>query len=385
MADFPNKLEYKLQKRVESSALRQLDQKKDLVDFSSNDYLGFSNQASIRKLAKAMLENDAVANGAKGSRLLSGNHEMYMVLETFLAKFHGIEAALLFNSGYDANIGFFSSVPQRNDIVFYDELCHASIRDGIKLGNAKSLKFKHNDLLDLETKLLSFRAESRNLKNEIYVVTESVFSMDGDSPDLKKLTAFCNKNKFHLVVDEAHATGIFGDGKGLVNQLGLEEKIFARLVTFGKAMGCHGAAWFGSKKLKSYLVNFARSVMYTTALPPHAVSSILASYELLQNEVGRKQRDVLKNNIDFFRNMVTQTGLNRYFGESYSAIQACIISGNEKTRNLSEVLEKEGFDVRPILSPTVPRGKEQLRFCLHAFNTKREIEQVLRLVKENIV
>src|SRR5690606_26004002 len=178
-----------------------------------------------------------------GSRLLSGNFELYEKAENFLAEFHNSEAGLIFNSGYDANLGFFSSVPQKGDVVFYDEYIHASIRDGLQLSRAKSFKFRHNDIEDLQKGIIRFRESDRNNFADIYVVTESVFSMDGDIPDLENLSAFTDENNCFLVIDEAHSVGIFGvKGEGLVQHFGLEEKVFARIVTFGKAMGVHGAA-----------------------------------------------------------------------------------------------------------------------------------------------
>ena len=181
-------------------------------------------------------------------------------------------------------MGFFSSVPQRGDVILYDELCHASIRDGLKMSDAKAYKFKHNDLDDLERKCQVERSRNCSQNSEIYIVTESIFSMDGDQPDLKALTSLSKELGCHLIVDEAHAFGVFGaKGEGMVQALGLENKVFARLITFGKALGCHGAAILGSAALQQYLINFARSFIYTTALPPHGVATICSAYEELSN------------------------------------------------------------------------------------------------------
>ena len=280
MEKLPKKLQSKLAEREVGNALRFLPAQRDLIDFSSNDYLGLARNEEISKKASRLVKNVSPNNGATGSRLLTGNHKLYNQLEDFLVRYHGSESALVFNSGYDGNIGFFSSVPQRSDIVLYDELAHASIRDGIQMGHAKSYKFAHNDLQDLEQKIMAFRAQSRS-EMEIYVVTESIFSMDGDSPDLRSLTILCKEQNCFLVVDEAHATGIFGQGRDLVSQLGLQKEVFARLITFGKAIGCHGAAILGSQPLKEYLVNFSRSFIYTTALSPHSVAIILSAYQYL--------------------------------------------------------------------------------------------------------
>ena len=372
----PKKLQDKLEARKANNALRQLGIQSSLVDFSSNDYLGFSKSKTIfNNTHKFLKGHDITNNGATGSRLLSGNHALYHLVEQQLCKFHNSESALIFNSGYDANIGFFSSVPQRGDVILYDEYIHASIRDGISMSNAKAYKFKHNDLDDLEKKCQTERSRSPK-ETIIYIVTESVFSMDGDSPDLKKLSQINNKHKAHLVVDEAHAIGIFGErGTGIIQDLKLEKEVFARIITFGKAMGCHGAAILGSKKLKQYLVNFSRSFIYTTALPPHSLATINTAYNTLQDT---KNITKLRNNINHFKAEIKRNKLETIFIASNSAIHCCIISGNDKVKSISEKLQNSGFDVKPILSPTVPEGQERLRFCLHSFNSENNISNVLQ-------
>lgn len=328
-----------------------------------------------------MVSEEKGQNGATGSRLLSGNHGLYTRLEAYLSEGYNADAALVFNSGYDANLGFFSTVPQRGDLILYDELCHASIRDGIQLSNAKAYKFKHNRMDDLAGQLHKWLGKPGNRDSEIYVSTESVFSMDGDSPDLAALVAFCEEHNLHLVVDEAHALGIFGKGK--INVLGLEKKVFARIITFGKALGVHGAAVLGSINLKDFLVNFCRSFVYTTALPPHTLAAILGACYFFDEKHGVQSVRRLKDNIAHFKSAVLKNGLSTHFIESNSAIQSCIMAGNEKVKSLAHSLEENGYDVRPILSPTIPKGAERLRFCLHAFNTKEEILGALEVVKKN--
>jgi len=384
---FPKKLQHKLQQRVENNSFRKLTSQNDLVDFSSNDYLGFAVSKTIfNDSHQYLVDNEYMLNGVSGSRLLSGNHELYTVVEEQLKNIHQSEA-LIYNSGYDANIGFFSCVPQRNDVILYDELSHASIRDGIKLSNAKAYSFKHNDLVDFEKKLLYVRAQSTTNDAEVYVVTESVFSMDGDSPDLVEMQQLCNKNKTHLIVDEAHAVGVFGFG--LVQQLGLEKEVFARILTFGKALGCHGAAILGGKLLKDYLINFSRSFMYTTGLSPHSLSTIYMGYkELVISSAPESYRDErshsvvqqLEENIQYFKTKCSDLQLSKLFIQSNSAIQCCVISGNSVVKKCAVVLQENGFDVRPILSPTVQEGQERLRFCLHSYNTHQEIDEVLNLL-----
>lgn len=390
---FPISLQQKLQKREVHKALRTLPEANNLVDFASNDYLSFAKSETIFEETHQLLVNQNIkVNGATGSRLLSGNHQLYQQTEDFIAQFHQTETALIFNSGYDANIGFFSAVPQRNDVILYDELCHASIRDGIQMSHAKSFKFQHNDIDDLEKLILKQQSIHKYncqtelvevLSNEIYIVTESVFSMDGDTPNLEQLVLLSEKHNCYLVIDEAHALGVFGSpetsgGEGVVQSFGLQDKVFARIMTFGKGLGCHGAAILGSAELKSYLVNFARSFIYTTGLSPHSVATILIAYQHLEEHKDAITQ--LKSNIIFFNQEKMHLGLKPMFIYSKSAIQCAIIPGNQRVKNIADQLKQNGFDVRPILSPTVPEGQERLRFCLHSYNSETEISDVLQLL-----
>jgi len=381
MAKFPRNLQKKLAQRHLENAFRRLDSKSGLVDFSSNDYLGLAKEKTVMEMAQEiMVSQKTHQNGATGSRLLSGNHPLYKTLEEYLSAFHTSEAALVFNSGYDANLGFFSTVPQRGDVIFYDEFCHASIRDGIQLSHAKSYKFKHNDLKDLESVIE--RNRDNHQTDEAYVVSESVFSMDGDSTDLLALTSFCEKRNLNLVIDEAHALGVHHKGK--IDTLQLEKKVFARIITFGKALGVHGSAVLGSADLRDFLINFCKSFIYTTGLPPHTLATILAAYQFLESKKGVELWESLHDNIAYFKAVISKNGLSDYFIESNSAIQVCKIGGNDNVKRCSKILEENQFDVRPILSPTVPQGSERLRFCIHAFNTKEEIKMALQMVKSSI-
>ncbi|MFD0863333.1 aminotransferase class I/II-fold pyridoxal phosphate-dependent enzyme [Sungkyunkwania multivorans] len=372
MGQLPEKLLRKLELRKENNAFRQLPNNNSLVDLSSNDYLGLAkNEALYDSAHKLLVDQSMKLNGATGSRLLSGNHPLYDRAELMISKFHQAEAALIFNSGYDANIGLFSSVPQRGDIILYDELIHASIRDGIKMSNAKAYKFRHNDIADIGEILKKLQQAEA-----IYVVTESVFSMDGDTPDLKKLAAFCHANNLKLIVDEAHAVGVFGFG--LTQENGIAQHIFATVITFGKALGCHGAAILGSTALKDYLVNFSRSLIYTTGLPPHSLATILSAYEILEQDIRIVER--LRENIEFFNMQIEELQIRPLFIPSESSIHCAIIPGNKKVKEIAKKIQEKGFDVRAILSPTVPEGAERLRFCLHSYNSKEDISGVLQLL-----
>jgi len=386
---FPKNLNEKLEIRMQNNALRKLTIPNNLIDFSSNDYIGFSKSETIfQQTHQYLIDTHCLQNGATGSRLLSGNHKIYQEAENFIAQFHQAESALIFNSGYDANLGFFGSIPQKGDLILFDELCHASIRDGIQLSNAKSYKFKHNDFEDLERLIVNCNESKRGhlantsnfqLPTFIYIVTETVFSMDGDCPNLAELVAVSDKYNCFLVVDEAHALGVFGvQGEGLVQSLDFQDQVFARIMTFGKGLGCHGAAIVGSEELRSYLVNFARSFIYTTGLSPHSVATILLAYQHLETE--KKTIEKLQENIIHFNQEKNILGLKPLFVRSKSAIQSAIIPGNENVKKIANQLLDKGFDVKAILSPTVPEGQERLRFCLHSYNSAAEISEVLRLL-----
>jgi 8-amino-7-oxononanoate synthase len=371
----PKALQQKLHFRKEANALRKLPVPTSGIDFSSNDYLGFAkNEQIFEATHQYLVDNTIKINGATGSRLISGNHNLYDITEKYIAAFHQSEAALIFNSGYDANVGFFSAVPQRNDVILYDELCHASIRDGIQMSHAKSYKFQHNDYEDLEAKISKIQTPNSEFQT-IYIVTESVFSMDGDSPNIETLVLLSEKYSALLVVDEAHALGVFGEkGEGVIQSQQLQNKVFARIMTFGKGLGCHGAAILGSSELKEYLVNFSRSFIYTTGLSPHSVATILVAYQNLNQSVELQK---LKENITFFNQQKQLLGIKPLFVFSKSAIHSAIIPGNNKVKNIAAQLQEKGFEVKAILSPTVPEGQERLRFCLHSYTTELEMKNVL--------
>lgn len=358
----------KLEKRKAENAFRELKVNDDLVDFCSNDYLGFASEKAIHIL------DNLSQFGATGSRLISGNYQQTEEVEQFLADFYKAESGLIFNSGYNANIGLFSCIAQRSDTIIYDELIHASIRDGIKLGNANSFSFKHNDLSSLEDKI-------KNAKGNVFVVVESIYSMDGDEAPLKGLVEICKKYDVALIVDEAHACGIFGEkGEGLIVQYNLENDVFARIVTFGKAFGCHGAVVLGNKLLRDYLINYSRSFIYTTALPLNSVLTIKKAHQFLLDNLDRKEQ--LVELIKYFKTRICHPELveGSNYVNSNSAIQCIIVSGNDAVKQLADSIQNKGFDVRPILSPTVAKGQERLRICLHSFNTKEQIDKIMPLL-----
>lgn len=252
-------LNNRLDGRRKAGNLRLLSVLPAGIDFCSNDYLGWATNTPWPSLAHMPM-------GSTGSRLISGNHPIAQQTEEIIAAFHQSEAALLFNSGYDANLGLFSALGHRDVIFIYDELCHASIIDGIRLGICRNkYAFRHNDVWHLQ-ELLAKHAHSQV---QLFVAIETIYSMDGDVAPLAHIANVCSQYGAALIADEAHATGVWGpQGGGLVTSLGVQQQVFARIHTFGKALGGHGAAVVGSNVLRSFLVNFARSLVYSTALPP---------------------------------------------------------------------------------------------------------------------
>lgn len=358
-----NFLSKKINKRVNENAFRALQLPTNSIDFCSNDYLGIAANQLLK------ISNVEYNHGSKGSRLLSGNYDLVVEVEKQIAKFHDADAALIFNSGYDANIGLLSSVPQRGDTILYDYFCHASIRDGIRLSFAQSHSYIHNDLNDLEKKL-------SHANGNIFVVTESVFSMDGDKSDLFSLIQLTNKYNAHLIVDEAHATGVIGDlGEGLVQSINLQQQVFARMHTFSKALGCHGAVVLGSVQLKNYLINFSKSLIYTTALPPMSLAAIQQTYQLFPGL--KKERTQINSLIQQFQ----QASIQFEKLTSETPIQIIVVPGNNEVKQLAKKLQNEQFDIRPILYPTVVKNTERLRVTLHAFNTVAQLNDLFTLLQ----
>jgi 8-amino-7-oxononanoate synthase len=353
----PKSIIEKLNQRKAENAFRELMVQGNRVDFFSNDYLD---------VARMPFEGH-MSYGSTGSRLISGNSKYTERLEMYLANFYQQESGLLFNSGYDANLGFFSSIPQKGDTIFYDELAHASIRDGIRLSRADAYMFRHNDLQHLSDRL-------KKARGTIYVAVESVYSMDGDAVPLEQIVQLCEQHGAFLVVDEAHSGGLYGEGgSGIVTEKKLDNRIFAKLITFGKAYGSHGAIVLSSQVVKEYLVNFARSLIYTTALSFHSQERI----EFAVNKVAQldAERKKLRANILTFRSEIALTRLK--FVDSHSPIQSVIIPGNDEAKKVAEKILASNFAVKAILSPTVPKGYERIRICLHSFNSEEEIKGLL--------
>ena len=362
-----------LEQRKDQKRFRKLKNINNLIDFSSNDYLGFSRSAFIRQKVSFDYKNyQFQKSGATGSRLLNGNSALFEEMENFLAKTHHAEAALLFNSGFDANVGLLSTVIRPDDTVFYDEFVHASIHQGIKLSESNSIAYKHNNLNDLEDKLKTTKFDNA------FIITESVFSMEGDMADLKSIVKLALEYKVELIVDEAHATGIYGkNGSGLCNEAGVEKQCFARIYTFGKAIGSHGAVVVGSNKLKEYLINYSKNFIYSTALETHTLLCVKHAYLYLQNNINQQLR--LNNLICYFKEKAALIS-DKFTMLGKGPIFGIIISDTKTCLDVAEYLQLNNLDVRAILAPTVPLHTERLRVIIHSFNSTAEIDKLFSLL-----
>lgn len=369
MGDAGN-IEERLSEELASRAggLRRLRENMPSIDFASNDYLGLSQL--ISGVAPS-------ADYRPGSRLISGNHPSHLTLENWASNFWNVEAATFYPSGYMANNGLFSCLLKKGDTYLYDELIHASIRDGLRLSPARSHSFAHNDLEDLEAKL-------KRAQGQVVVITESVFSMDGDLAPLESMQKLISAHGAEWIVDEAHATGVFGpEGRGCIDSLNLRSSVLATIHTLGKGVGAHGALVLGSKVLKEYQVNFSRPFIYTTATPPHHVQEV---QDQLQKMKGAQNlRDSLWGLCEYFENQIDTTGLRSLMPRTESPIKTLVLGDVEKVKKTEEQLAQRGVFSKAILSPTVPKGTERLRICLHAYNTRNEVDVLLEtVISENL-
>jgi 8-amino-7-oxononanoate synthase len=361
-----------LDERKNQHSLRRLiPADPSFIDFCSNDYLGLARSEKLLQLAgdewsRLREINSAQLLGSGGSRLLAGDSAYAHELEEELAGFYKAESALLFNSGYAANTALFSALPTRGDTVIYDELIHASVRDGLRMSAARSWSFQHNDLQHLEELL-------QKAAGTVFIAAEAVYSMDGDECPLEEIVQLSEKYGAALILDEAHSNGLYGErGEGLAVAKKLHDRIFARLLTFGKAPGCHGALVAGSRTLREYLINFARPFIYSTALPLHDLAVIRCAVKCFSEmDAERKTLFTLASYLQ------RKTG-----GKNTGAIQAIIIPGNENARRAADACRNKKLDVRAVLSPTVAAGQERLRVILHAFNREREIDELINSIVE---
>lgn len=364
-----NRLQEHLNKRKESGIVRTLKSKRPGIDFYSNDYLGLAGNRELQNiLLKQVIEKPKLLSGSTGSRLISGNSCTALETEEYIAQEHKFPAALLFPSGYNANLALFSALPGRHDTIIVDEQIHRSVHDACRMSHVRKLKFKHNDLNDLEHLL-------KRQNGHCFIAAESLYSMEGDFAPLKEMADLAERYHASLIVDEAHAFGVFG--YGLIQQYQLQDKVCAAVVTYGKALGAYGAAILCNDLVKSYLINFASPFIYSTAAQDFQWAAIKTGYEFLKQYPELSEK--LQQNIQLFRKQVIPTP-----SSEKSPVQAVLIPDNKRLKMMQNTLSENGFLTYAVYSPTVKEGTERLRICLHSFNTEEEIVTLSEIIKEFI-
>ncbi|MGO4106536.1 8-amino-7-oxononanoate synthase [Paenibacillus sp. YAF4_2] len=334
-----------------------------LINLSSNNYLGLADHPAIIEAMRVALLSEGVGSGA--SRLVTGNRFPYVQLEQALAEWQRCDAALVIANGYMANSGVISALVGRGDVVFSDRLNHASIVDGVVLSRAEHARYRHNDMEHLRTLLKKYRDHGRKL-----IVTDAVFSMDGDQAHLRELVSLKQEYGALLMVDEAHSGGIYGrHGEGLCHDLGLHDQVDIHMGTFSKSFGVYGAYICGSHTLIRWLVNAARPLIYSTALPPSLVVGISKALELVISDHWRREKLLAVSQL--FRSSLKHSGF--IIGDGDSPIIPLIVGNNEATLRFSHALEEKGIAAVAIRPPTVPDGTARIRFSLSALHSDREL------------
>ena len=367
----PEPYRKELDHRRDQGLLRTLQRPNEVsVNLASNDYLGLSTHPA---LAEAHALGAAKwGNGSTGSRLLSGSPAVFAETEAKLAQWKGTEAALVFNSGYNANVSLVTTLCPEGSQVFLDRLDHASIYDGARMSGAKLIRFRHNDPDDLRRQLLANPGRS-------VIFTESVFSMDGDLAPLADYAAIAEETGTGLVVDEAHADGVFGPGgRGLVHALGLQGKVDVVMGTFGKALGCAGACVWASQTIVDTLVNFARPFIYSTALPPGVLASVSRAIDLLDEEPWRREKVLAL--ATQLRQALAGNGFDTLL--SRSQIIPIVLGDNQAALEASKALLQKGFWAAAIRPPTVPPGTSRLRVNLTANHTDDDVKRFVAALRE---
>src|SRR5438034_1842353 len=349
-----------------------------LINFSSNDYLGLANDPRLREAAISAIEEFGVGAGA--SRLITGTQSPHLRLEAALAKWKGTEAALCFSSGYAAALGTLPALVTRNDVILLDKLCHASLIDGAKLSGAILRIFPHNHLGKLEDHLEWTRREHAGKR--ILILTESVFSMDGDRTPLRELVEL--KRRFHalLMLDEAHAVGVIGpNGRGLAAAENLSDDVDVQMGTLSKALGASGGYICGSRDLIEWLINRARSFIYSTAPPPAIVAAALAAVNFLGSSEGEQRRRLLWERIGLMKDLLPRNELNEKASVVNSAIFPWIVGDEQAAIDLAASLQSEGFLVPAIRYPTVAKGSARLRITVTASHGENQIRSLCEAIK----
>jgi 8-amino-7-oxononanoate synthase len=345
---------------------------REVLNFSSNNYLGIANHPALAQAAKDAIDRYGCGSGA--SRLISGNMTLHEQLEVKIAEFKGAESALVFNSGFQANTGILATLTGDGDMIFSDALNHASIIDGCRLSRAKTVVYAHCDLGELETALARAAGCRRKL-----IVTESIFSMDGDEAPLVEMVELAERHGAMVMVDEAHATGLYGaTGAGVVAKLGLGDRVTVQMGTLGKALGGFGAYVAGSRALRDLLINRCRSFIFTTSLPPAVMAMAIAAIDLVKSEPQR--RVMLWQNCQRLTEGLRALGLQP--GTSSSPILPLLIGDAARCMKISDLLLERGVYAQGIRPPTVPPGTSRLRITLMATHTREQIDSALKVFEE---
>jgi len=353
---------------------------REMLLLASNDYLGYSSHPAIKQAAQTALQTWGAGSGA--SRLISGNITIFRDLEKKIAQLKATDDALVFSTGYMANIGLLTAVAEKGDVIYSDALNHASIIDGCRLSRAQVEIFPHRDTDALE-KLLKNGGHFRRR----FIITDGVFSMDGDLAPLPRLVELAGAYSAQLIVDDAHGTGVLGShGGGTAEHFGLEGRIDIIMGTMGKALGCFGAFVAGSSELREYLINRARTFIFTTALPPAVIAGALEAIELIAQEPRKRQ--ALWDNISFFRKGLQDIGFNIL--DSTTQIIPILVGDSHRAVRLADDLMEEGIFIQAIRPPTVPEGASRLRITLMATHTRKDLARALEILgkvgkKHNIV
>ena len=365
-------LKENLENIKEKSLYRERKIFKDLIDFSSNDYLGLKNNKKTKEKLCRNIQNLSLGSGA--STHISGYTEIQKKLEDFLAKFKESESCIVVGSGYMANVGLISALATKEDIIFSDELNHASIIDGIRLSKAKKVIYRHCDINDLEEKL-----KNNNTNGIKYIITDGIFSMEGDIAPLDKIYNLCEKYDAVLIIDDAHATGVIGEGKGSLFHFGLKpnERII-QMGTLSKAVGSYGAYICGTKVLIDYLVNKMRTAIFTTALSPIQNFISLENLKILVNEPKRREY-ILGLSKYLAENLKNLDFDIKYFG---TPIISLITKTPEKALKYSEYLKERGFFIPAIRPPTVPEGESRLRITVSYNHSKIDVDNLIDAFKD---
>lgn len=344
---------------------------RECLSFCSNDYLGLASHPALIGAAQSAVARYGVGAGA--SHLVSGHSALHHTLESELAAFTGLPAALLFSAGYMANLGIITVLAGRDDEVFADKLNHASLNDAVLLSRAKFTRYPHLDLVVLEKRLAASRAKRK------LVVTDAVFSMDGDMAPVPELLALCERHDALLVLDDAHGFGVLGTGgRGILEHFGITSERIVYMATLGKAAGVFGAFVAGPVQLTDYLVQRARSYIYTTATPPLLSAALSASLQLIEGEAWRRERL-----LELIAGLRQGLKLRRWrLMDSTTPIQPVIIGTNQETLAVSEALRERGIWVPAIRPPTVPKGEARLRISLSAAHTVEDVERLAQVLNE---